>query len=154
LNTSFLDIAQLFRCALALFSERLVGPFFLRAGILWRKIEEWCNDENRSGIFGQELKSSLVPGRALNLNQRGIQTSALKAVYAYYSGQTNPMTEIPATPRGFNPFIGLFGGYQVYEIISSLSWLEPEFVKEDRYLVIAQGERSKTTVVDLHSGQV
>ena len=52
-------------------SEKIVGPYFLRAGSMWQKIEQWCDDENRSGTLGQEIKSSLSPGRPLDSNSRG-----------------------------------------------------------------------------------
>lgn len=149
------------------FSERVVGPYFLRAASLWRKIEHWCDDEGRSGTLGREIKSSLSPGRPLDPNSRdhvpNPKTSALKAVYAFHSGQIDPMMQAPSVrPQRFNPFTGLFGGFQAYDIVSNSRWMEPEFggfggpddyEGQQPYLVVTQGEM-KATVLFLASGQV
>ena len=108
-------------------SEKIVGPYFLRAGSMWQKIEQWCDDENRSGTLGQEIKSSLSLGRPLDPNSRGrVQNekiSAPKAVYTFYAGQCDPMLAVAAHPHRFNPCTGLFGGFQAYHIISSTRWM-------------------------------
>lgn len=66
-----------------------------QAGSVWKKIEQWCVDEDRSGALGGDILSSLSPGRALDPNSHGripnAQTSATKAVYAFYAGQCDPM---------------------------------------------------------------
>ncbi len=38
------------------------GPYFVRAGLMWRKIETWCDDAERSGSVGEAIKSTLLPG--------------------------------------------------------------------------------------------
>ncbi|KAL7544967.1 hypothetical protein ACHAWF_008335 [Thalassiosira exigua] len=99
--------------------ERVVGPYFLRAAAMWRKIERWCRDEGRSGALGREILSSLAPGRPIDppVPVPRAQTSALKAVYAFYAGQRDPMMDAPAAgPQRFDPCTSLFGGYQVYDV--------------------------------------
>mmetsp|Transcript_15789 Transcript_15789/g.28668 ORF Transcript_15789/g.28668 Transcript_15789/m.28668 type:complete len:377 (+) Transcript_15789:621-1751(+) len=125
---------------------------------MWQKIEQWCDDENRSGTLGQEIKSSFEPGRPLDPNSRGrvqnAKTSALKAVYAFYAGQCDPMLAAAAPPHRFNPFTGLFGGFQAYHIISSTRWMEPDFGDDDQPFVIIAKSDMKVTVMNLNSGQV
>eukprot|EP00571_Detonula_confervacea_P006525 CAMPEP_0172328778 /NCGR_PEP_ID=MMETSP1058-20130122/60530_1 /TAXON_ID=83371 /ORGANISM="Detonula confervacea, Strain CCMP 353" /LENGTH=845 /DNA_ID=CAMNT_0013045907 /DNA_START=39 /DNA_END=2575 /DNA_ORIENTATION=+ len=138
-------------------SERVVGPYFLRAGSMWQKIEQWCDDEERSGTLGREIISSLSPGRALDINPSGRvpnkEVSALKAVYAFYAGQCDPMMAAPAAqPHRYNPFSGLFGGYQAYDIISNTRWMEPEF-DHPQQLIIAK-DTAKTIAMDLATGQI
>ena len=82
MNLLLIIAQQLSSFGLVALSEKIVGPYFLRAASIWRKIEQWCDDENRSGTLGQEIKSSLSPGRPLDPNSRGrvqnAKTSALK----------------------------------------------------------------------------
>mmetsp|Transcript_3325 Transcript_3325/g.6383 ORF Transcript_3325/g.6383 Transcript_3325/m.6383 type:complete len:528 (+) Transcript_3325:88-1671(+) len=159
-------------------SEKIVGPYFLRAASMWSKIEQWCDDEARSNTLGWEIKTSLMPGRPLDplshedarTRVPNAQTSALKAVYAFYSGQSDPRISASLGDRRrrhYNPFRGLFGGFQAYHIVSSTMWMEPEFGgfgrpeqeplesddEDSPYLIIAQGE-AKVMVMDLGSGQV
>eukprot|EP00584_Thalassiosira_punctigera_P011626 CAMPEP_0172567428 /NCGR_PEP_ID=MMETSP1067-20121228/115869_1 /TAXON_ID=265564 ORGANISM="Thalassiosira punctigera, Strain Tpunct2005C2" /NCGR_SAMPLE_ID=MMETSP1067 /ASSEMBLY_ACC=CAM_ASM_000444 /LENGTH=537 /DNA_ID=CAMNT_0013358777 /DNA_START=139 /DNA_END=1752 /DNA_ORIENTATION=+ len=145
-------------------SETIVGPHFLRAASMWRKIEQWCDDEERSGTLGREIKSSLLPGKPLEPNSDGgiriAKTSAFKAVNAFYSGQRDPraMHATAAQPRDFNPFSGLFGGFQAYNVISSMRWTEPDLDSNHRcggepIIIIAQGEM-KAIVMEIGSGQL
>lgn len=140
-------------------SERVVGPYFLRAGSMWQKIEQWCDDEERSGALGREIKSSFSPGRTLDPNANGrvptAEVSALKAVYAFYAGQRDPMMDAPAAQaHRFNPFSGLFGGFQAYHFLSNTRWMEPNEIVETQYLVIAQDAETKTMAMDLVTGQI
>ena len=131
--------------------EQLVGPYFLRAGAMWKKIEQWLDDESRSQTLGREIRDSLSPGRALDPNAGRLYgkatTSAIKAVYAFYSGQQDGMMQHhPALSRigGSNPLGGMFGGFQAYHMISSTRWMEPEMGRSpanaQHVLHIAQGE--------------
>ena len=43
-------------------NSQLVGPYFLRAASLWRKIEQWCSDESLSGTLGPIIQSTLTCG--------------------------------------------------------------------------------------------
>merc|ERR1719410_2027946 len=153
-----------------LVNEKLVGPYFLRAASLWRKIEQWCDDESKSGTLGQDIKSSLLPGKALGTDpafaelddyirlvseeQHDIEISAFEAVYAFYRGQCDPRAPV-TRPQRFNPFTGLFGGFQAYHITSSSRWSEPEFgtIGNHPVISIAQGEMNVTLMM-LKTGQV
>jgi len=67
----------------------IVGPYFLRAASLWAKVEHWCNSDV-SGRAGDDILSSLTPGRAYLLPKKdcpSINTAAFKAIYSFYAGQ-------------------------------------------------------------------
>lgn len=95
-------------------SERLNGPYFLRAWLMWKKIETWCDDETKSGTFGRYMKETFIPGKPLDPNPegriRGAKSAAFKAVYSFYAGQDIPYRE--PDDVNFRPFVGLFGGFQ------------------------------------------
>ncbi|KAL9180609.1 hypothetical protein ACHAXT_011062 [Thalassiosira profunda] len=139
--------------------EDVSGPYFLRACAMWKKIEEWCKDEGRSGPVGRQILASLLPGRALDVNADGrisnAKTSALKAVYAFYAGQCDPMEEgpDPEHPMSFNPFIGLFGGFSAYNMTSCTFFVEPEMCQGSNHLTIAEAG-GKKIVLDLSDGCV
>ena len=124
--------------------ERVNGPYFLRAGSMWKKIEQWCD---RSGILGRYIKQSLVPGRAFDPTPRGhvtnAQTAAFKAVYSFYAGQG----------QLYNTYDGLFGGFQAYNIISNTRWLEPEVDDTVNCMDIAEGE-GKVLAISLGTGHM
>jgi hypothetical protein len=91
-------------------SEQIVsGPYFLRAGSLWQKIEQWCDDGGRSKSLGRVIKSSLLPGRKVNqfyLNGNSAGWLAFQAVYAFYAGQCDSSSD------NFIKYSGLFGAFQ------------------------------------------
>jgi len=95
-------------------SERVNGKHFLRACLMWKKIEAWCGDESKSGTLGRYIKESLIPGKPLDPNPqgriRGAKSAAFKAVYSFYAGQDIPYRE--PDDVNFRPFVGLFGGFQ------------------------------------------
>ena len=64
------------------------------------------------------------------------------------------MLAAAAHSHRFNPFTGLFGGFQAYHIISSTRWMEPEFGDDDQPFVIIAKSDIKVTVMDLRSGQI
>jgi len=131
---------------------------------MWKKIEQWCDDERRSGAIGAAIKASFVPGRVIDPNIHGriqnANTSALKAVYAFYAGQSDQMMTAP--------FTDLFGGFQVYDIISTTRWMEPEWeepesdVTDDQNILFVaegdthfgEGDTQKVVTLDLESGQL
>jgi len=102
-------------------SERINGPYFLRATGLWKQIEAWCDDESKSGTFGRYIKETFVPGKPLDPNPRGrirgAKSAAFKAVYSFYCGQDIP--HLQPDDVNFRPFLGLFGGFQVYNLLSN-----------------------------------
>ena len=128
----------------------LSGPFFLRAGRMWRKIEQWCDDTNRSGRFGREIKSSFLPGRNFypntsrggNLPRNG-NLSAFQAVYAFYAGQH----------RHTSILGGMFGGFHAYDVTSITRWIKPQLGKWQSFIVIAQGSM-KAMAMCVQTGQV
>jgi len=98
-------------------SSGLYGPYYLRAAALWRKIENWCDQQ---GSFGLRMKSTFVPGRALDVasliddddddpeDPMDFIYSTLQAIWSFYGGQTRP----------FNAsFSGLLGGYCAYDLL-------------------------------------
>jgi uncharacterized protein affecting Mg2+/Co2+ transport len=128
----------------------LSGPSFLRAGRMWRKIEEWCDDVSRSGQFGREIKSSLSPGRPFYPNTslggklpRSANLSAFQAVYAFYAGQ-RPQSSILG---------GMFGGFHAYDVTSTTRWMKPQIRTSQSFIVIAQGSM-KAIAMCVQTGQV
>ena len=137
--------------------ERVVGSYFLRAASLWKKIEQWCDNDQLSGSLGGSIKAALSPGVALDPNlltsdggEYDAQVSALKAVYAFYSGQY--------TSDRFSSRHGLFGGYAAYDFRSITYWLKtPHFSNDNFEVMIAVDSLdcfNKEVVMDLTSGQV
>ncbi|KAL3811315.1 hypothetical protein ACHAXA_005401 [Cyclostephanos tholiformis] len=118
------------------------GPFFLRAGLMWQKIEDWCD---RSGEYGHEIKSSLLPGRPVYPNASNANLSAFQAVYAFYSGQNDRMV-----PRCVT---GLFGGFQIYDVISNTRWMQPDLYDSQDFVVIAQCSM-KAIAIQVSTGQI
>ena len=120
----------------------LSGPFFLRAGYMWQKIEDWCG---RSGEYGQKIKASLSPGRPLYPNTYNANLSALQAVYAFYAGQYDDIDSQPT---------GLFGGFQAYDVISNTRWKVPwAMPATDDVVIIAQCSM-KVIILRSSTGQV
>ena len=117
------------------------GPFFLRAGYMWQKIEHWCD---RSGEYGRQIKASLRPGRPFYLCSSNANLSAFQAVYAFYAGQHDDMV-----PRLHT---GLFGGFQAYDIISSTRWVKPQ-TDSPISVVIVRGAM-KAISMKVSTGQV
>lgn len=141
-------------------SAQVVGPYFLRAASLWRKIEQWCSDESLSGDLGSIIQSTLVPGvpfdslvelrSSLGHYQDG-KLAAFKAVYSFYAGQ-NCGADFYDTHGLVLP--GLFGGYHAYNYMSHSTWLPPE-VLEGSFIIVAKDVNEvKLTVVDAESGDV
>ena len=125
-------------------SARLVGPYFLRAASLWRKIEQWCSDESLSEDVGPAIQSSLQPGVPFGPYIQGYEDgklSALKAVYSFYSGQ-NPSLHA-----------NLFGGYMVYGTFSLNYWCTP-LIAGPNLLVARDANGMKVTTFDFRSGDV
>lgn len=95
-------------------SERVNGIYFLRACLMWKRIEAWFDDESKSGTLGRYIKETFVPGKPLDPNPRGrirgAKSAAFKAVYSFYCGQNIPHLE--PDDVNFRPFLGLFGGFQ------------------------------------------
>jgi hypothetical protein len=117
----------------------LSGPFFLRAGHMWQKIEDWCG---RSGEYGREIKASLSPGRRFYQNTSNANLSAFQAVYAFYEGQYDDIDSQPT---------GLFGGFQAYDVISNTRWAMPD--TENDIVIIAQCSM-KVIAIYASTGQV
>ncbi len=97
-------------------SERLPGPYFLRAGSMWQQIEKWCSE----GGTG----SPALPGQWITLCPKGVTQCAnllaFQAVYAFYAGQDSSET-------------CLFGGYQIgigEENMFEMKWSKPELSKK------------------------
>ena len=122
-------------------SERVNGPYFIRACLMWKRIEEWCDDESKSGTLGGQIKQTLLPGRALDPNTigsiRNTKTSAFKAIYSFYSGQNRPNPN-DAELDNFNPCTGLFGGYHAYNMFSNTSFEKPDLGHPSGYVTIAR----------------
>ena len=123
------------------------GPFFLRAGRMWQKIEHWCD---RSGDYGQKIESTLSPGRPFYPNTSNANLSAFQAVYAFYAGQHDDMVTQRPT--------GLFGGFQAYDVISNTRWIKPRMRPRTHpptqdYVVIARGA-GKVISMLVSTGQV
>jgi uncharacterized protein affecting Mg2+/Co2+ transport len=130
--------------------QTLSGPYFLRAGSLWQKIEQWCDDEGRSKSLGRIIKSSLLPGRTVNefyLNGNSAGWLAFQAVYAFYAGQCDSSSD------NFIEYSGLFGAFQVYNTAMDTRWSEPEFV-ENSYMVAVAENYSKRIFLDICMGQL
>jgi len=121
-------------------SERINGPYFLRACLMWKKIETWFDDESKSGTLGGQIKQTLLPGRALDPNTigsiRNTETSAFKAIYSFYSGQ-NPPNPNDVELDNFNPCTGLFGGYHAYNMFSNCKWVKPNLGHPSGWVNIA-----------------
>lgn len=137
---------------------QVVGPYFLRAASLWRKIEQWCSDESMSENIGPAILSSLKPGKPFgaSLVEDGYQDgnlSAFKAVYAFYSGQTSISSGIRES--GSRLLSGLFGGYSVYDTLSHNCWCPPRVLSSGWDLIVAKDiNNMKVTVFDSRSGDV
>jgi uncharacterized protein affecting Mg2+/Co2+ transport len=117
----------------------LHGPYVLRACYMWQKIEQWCE---RSGEYGEFVKSSLVPGRSTYPFSSNSSLCAFQAVYAFYAGQN----------RGSG---GIFGGFEVYgerSVTMWSTWSLPESNSQE-YLVIAQGAK-KAIALKVTTGQM
>ena len=117
----------------------LNGTIVLRACYMWKKMEQWCE---RSGEYGDFVKSSLVPGRSTYPYSSNASLCAFQAVYAFYAGQN----------RGSG---GIFGGFEVYgeESVTMWSpWSLPESNSQE-YLVIAQGAK-KAVALQVSTGQM
>ena len=100
-------------------SSDLCGPYYLRASVLWQRIENWCENQ---GSFGLRMKNTLVPGRALDIaslivdddnddpDPRDFFNSVLQAIWSFYGGQKGP-----TGPADFA--MGLLGGYCAYDLL-------------------------------------
>ena len=132
-------------------SAQVVGPYFLRAASLWRKIEQWCSDESLSGNLGPIIQSSLLPGAPFDYDdyQDG-KMSAFKAVYSFYAGQS--WDEELSHRELLLP--GLFGGYRVYNNLSHSRWCPPEFRGKTIVLADEDITHMKETVFNSYSGEV
>eukprot|EP00956_Cyclotella_meneghiniana_P006997 scaffold9417_cov61-Cyclotella_meneghiniana.AAC.1 len=98
-------------------NRQVVGPFFLRAAAMWKKIEAWFD---ASGDLGHLIKRTMFPGKDLtsitHLHFRDDDVlSALVSVYSFYSGQGD-------TTR-YQECTGLFGGYSAYDFKCMMSWV-------------------------------
>ena len=138
------------------------GPYFLRAGLMWQKIEQWCDDEGRSKRLGGVIKSSLIPGRRMNEffsgESRGLL--AFQAVYAFYAGQCDSSSD------GYVRYSGLFGAFQAYSITGDTRWNAPDFYRDGNgvygvrngsplFITIAEDEYDlKRIVIDRSTGQM
>ena len=121
----------------------LSGPFFLRAGYMWQKIEDWCG---RSGEYGREIKASLISGRPLYPNTSNANLSAFQAVYAFYSGQYVGIASQPT---------GLFGGFQAYDVISNTRWEMPGEMPDTVHDIVPIAMcRMKVIMLRASTGQV
>jgi len=136
-------------------SAQVVGPYFLRAASLWRKIEQWCSNESLSGDLGPLIQSTLVPGAptgsVFDGRYQDGKLSAFKAVYAFYAGQSWG-AEFYDTHGMVLP--GLFGGYHAYGNMSHSSWLPPEVLQGSFIIVAKDVNEVKLTVFDAESGDV
>lgn len=132
------------------------GPYFVRAGLMWRKIETWCDDAERSGSLGEAIKSTLLPGQVidyLNLVARFDNArdslDALRAVYSFYMGQEL----YPSRSRGGE---GLFGTFQTSNRVNTSWWDAPAgFCTFSRsYIIIASTSTMKQILLDPATGQL
>jgi len=133
-------------------SAQLVGPYFLRAASLWRKIEQFCSDESLTGDLGPMIQSTLHPGVPFgrSLVEEGYQDgklSAFKAVYSFYAGQSLGDRDGMVLP-------GLFGGYNVYDHLSHSCWSSPEVLTGSKVVVTKDVNDLKLTVFDVESGDL
>jgi len=133
-------------------SAQLVGPYFLRAAFLWRKIEQFCSDESLTGDLGPMIQSTLHPGVRFgrSLVEEGYQDgklSAFKAVYSFYAGQSLGDRDGMVLP-------GLFGGYNVYDHLSHSCWSSPEVLTGSKVVVTKDVNDLKLTVFDVESGDL
>ena len=91
---------------------------------------------------------------------REAKSSAFKAVYSFYSGQDIPpdiLTIIEGPQRNdhdnnFTPFLGLFGGFDVYSLLSNNRWIKP-MCTVPGYLAIAE-DRHKLFHLNLKNGRI
>ena len=98
-------------------NRQVVGPYYLRAAAMWKKMETWFD---ASGALGHSIKRTLLPGKDLtsitHLHFRDDDVlAALVSVYSFYSGQRD-MTR-------FQTYSGLFGGYSAYDFKCMMSWM-------------------------------
>eukprot|EP00986_Skeletonema_menzelii_P001971 scaffold545_cov139-Skeletonema_menzelii.AAC.2 len=141
-------------------SAQLVGPYFLRAASLWRKIEQWCRDESLSENVGPAIQSSLHSGKPFgaSLVEEGYQDgklSALKAVYSFYSGQRLGLgLGLENVERNGMVLPGLFGGYCVYDCLSLNCWCSPDVLTGTKVVLAKDINDMKLTVFDYSSGDV
>ena len=144
---------------LSIHSKQMSGPYFLRAGLMWQKIEQWCDDEGRSKRLGGVIKSSLIPGRRMNEFYSGESRGllAFQAVYAFYAGQCDSSAD------DYVRYSGLFGAYQVSSITGDTRWLNVHrfsnagFVLNGFpiFITIAKDECGlKRIVIDRSTGQL
>jgi hypothetical protein len=138
--------------------SQLVGPYFLRAASLWRKIEQWCSDESLSGTLGPIIQSTLLPGFSFDseVHPPNGKYSAMMAICAFYSGQSIGAGLVAKT----SSLPGLFGGYSAYDNVSHSFYSRPNPAPElgPKYLLIAYDvaldEINYKTVFDVESGEV
>ena len=141
--------------------KKMSGPYFLRAGLMWQKIEQWCDDEGRSKRLGGVIKSSLLPGRRMGqFLISGRSLLAFQAVYAFYAGQCDSSSD------GYVRYSGLFGAFQAYSITGDTRWNAPDFYRDGNgvygvrngsplFITIAEDEYElKRIVIDRSTGQM
>ena len=146
---------------LSIYSEQMSGPYFLRAGSMWQKIEHWCDDEGRSKRLGGVIISSLIPGRRMNqfLNGDSRSMLAFQAVYAFYAGQCD------SSSYDYVSYSGLFGAFQAHSITGDTRWNAPDFYRDGNgmydvrnglpFITIAEDEYDlKRIVIDRSTGQM
>ena len=141
-------------------SEGVNGPYFIRACNMWKKIEEWCGDESKSGTLGRDIKESLLPGEAMEPNFYGrrydgepAHTSAFKAIYAFYAGQRS--LDHNYLQQYAKPFGGLFGGWAAYTMVSNVRMSEIVLDPHIPILTIALDvNRKKAFALDMQCGRV
>mmetsp|Transcript_22141 Transcript_22141/g.46372 ORF Transcript_22141/g.46372 Transcript_22141/m.46372 type:complete len:563 (-) Transcript_22141:243-1931(-) len=134
--------------------ERVVGPYFLRAASLWKKIEQWCENESSYKSIGREIQSSLLPGRGLDPNlltsdggEYDAAISALKAVYSFYSGQDGDSLRLG----------GLFGGSSAYDYLSCSRFEYPRFENDEFRVIVTKdiyNDGGKVFFMNTVTGQV
>lgn len=142
-------------------SARVVGPYFLRAASLWRKIEQWCSDENMSENLGPAILSNLKPGKPVGASLVGYDgcqhgtLSAFKAVYSFYCGQNVEEISVGEWESRTKLLLGFFGGYGAYNTLSLNCWCPPGILASGHDLLLTQDVNDmKMTVFDSMSGQV
>ncbi|KAL3800833.1 hypothetical protein HJC23_001670 [Cyclotella cryptica] len=134
--------------------RQVVGPYYLRAASLWKKIEQWCDNESLSRGLGREIKASLVPGIDVLRGgkfQNDALITALAAVYSFYSGQEHGSGQSLG---------GFFGGYSAYNFGCMMEWYhwrhDISVAVGDSFLIAFDSliNLQNSIYMDMKSGQV
>ena len=137
------------------------GPYFLRAALVWRKIDQWCRSDE-SGTFGEKLLLTFESGVRRSQGRFPPQTNwkavhALEAVFAFCEGQrwlleehvlqnhdgSSSVLEISLDGNFRNKLrLALFGGYEVYDHENFMRLVGPYDATRD-FRALPRGEAAR-----------